>query len=76
MSDSRKFRLVPGSMGVVSLAINLFGISNVDPGSWASPVYLTCELSDPDIRAGQDLIDEYVARFPEAERLNVKIERI
>lgn len=29
----------PGSMGVAGLALDLFGIERVDPGTWATPVY-------------------------------------
>jgi len=70
------FRLVPGSMGVVSVACNLFGIDNVDPGGWGTPVYLTCDLTDAEIKAAQELLTEYEQQFPAERRCNAKIERM
>ena len=32
--------IYPGSMGVAGHAIDLFGAQRVNPGTWASPVYV------------------------------------
>ncbi len=35
-----KYILTPGSMYAVRIAIDLFGIENVDPGDFATPVFV------------------------------------
>ena len=71
-----KFKLVPGSMGVVQVACNIFGIENVDPGGWGTPVYLTCDLTDAEVKAAQELITDYEQTFPPERRCNVRIEKL
>lgn len=37
---THRIALIPGSMGVCALALDLFGLGRVEPGSWATPVWV------------------------------------
>lgn len=48
--------LTPGTMGLCALAIDVFGIDNVVPSGWGTPVYVKAGV--PDLDAGIELIKE------------------
>jgi hypothetical protein len=50
-----RIALTPGSMGLVSVAIDLFGIDRVDPGTWTTPVYVRDVTAD-EISAARELL--------------------
>ena len=51
--------LTPGTMGLCSLACELFGVAAIVPSGWGSPVYLDpTGISSQDLAAGLDLIQE------------------
>ena len=51
--------LTPGTMGLCSLACELFGPETIVPSGWGSPVYVDMALVDPsDLAAGLELIQE------------------
>lgn len=51
--------LTPGTMGLCSLACELFGPEAIVPTGWGSPVYVDMALVDPsDLAAGVELIQE------------------
>ena len=51
--------VTPGSMGACALAIDLFGLDRINPGSWLTPVYVQVEgLSASDLRAAEELLVE------------------
>ena len=52
-----KITIYPGSMAVVSDAIDLFGIDRVDPGSWTTPVWVK-GLSEDEVKAARELFSE------------------
>lgn len=50
-----RIRLMPGTMGVCGLAIDLFGIERVEVGEWTTPVYVT-EVTGEEIEAARQLL--------------------
>ncbi len=52
------FVVYPGSMGLVGMAVDLFGGKHVDPRSWATSVYLK-NISVKEARAFLELAREY-----------------
>lgn len=54
--------ITPGNMEVVAVAIDLLGISNVDPGGWATPVYVNC--TEEEVCILIELLDERDPRGP------------
>ncbi len=47
-----------GSMGVVALAVDLFGINRIDPGSWGTPVYVY-DLTEDEYKFAIEFFAEY-----------------
>lgn len=59
--------ITPGSMGAVSVAIDLFGIERIDPGSWMTPVKVMVDgISDDDVRAATQLLSDLGLSFKPA----------
>lgn len=52
-----KLIITPGSMSVVSICIDLFGIEKVEPNSWSQPVFVN-NLSENDAASGKQLLEE------------------
>lgn len=52
-----RIALTPGSMGTVGLAIDLFGISRIDPGTWLGPVFVH-DVEDDEFAPAAELLAE------------------
>lgn len=51
-------RISPGCMGVLNLAIDLFGIERVDPGSFATPVWVR-DLEEEEVEFAREFFAEF-----------------
>ena len=40
------YEITPGCMGVVSIACKCLGVENVNPGGWATPVWVSASKQD------------------------------
>ncbi len=54
--------IIPGNMEATLQACKLFGIENVDPGMWGTPVYVRCSREEAHIFA--ELLTEHDKRGP------------
>lgn len=54
----KTIRISPGCMGVLNLAIDLFGIERVDPGSFATPVWVR-DLEEEDVAFAKEFFAEF-----------------
>ncbi len=50
-----KIMLIPGNMHTATLAIDLFGVTRVDPGTWTTPVFVE-NVSEEEIHVAQELL--------------------
>lgn len=51
----QRIALIPGSMGAVGLAIDLFGLSRIDPGTWPGPVFVN-DVQEDELDAATELL--------------------
>ncbi len=56
--------IAPGDMGVVRLAIDLFGVGRVNPGTWLTPVWVT-DLTSDEVSFAKEFFAEYGLRVLE-----------